>query len=286
MAANIRKLSSNEQGKDYVVGDLHGCYGLLERLLTKVRFDRSRDRLFSVGDLIDRGSESLRCLQLLEEPWFFAVQGNHELMMLNFFLPYLLNGRLESLEDIHNTGFLTYGGDWVTEYFQAGQQTMSAEFNHCMAMVLDLPLVWVVGEGESRFHVIHAELVRPDYRQSQSVVYLDEDLDHWLEQQAIPAEAEDRLLWGRTLMLSPLVQQDNLRMQPGLSPTFCGHTYNIKPRQALSHLCLDTGAFVSYAPDIYEEDFGGDFGLTLYDVKASRWFFTSYQSDEVTCFDD
>jgi serine/threonine protein phosphatase 1 len=39
-----------------------------------------KDRLFSVGDLVDRGAESDEVLQFLDQPWFFAVQGNHEQM--------------------------------------------------------------------------------------------------------------------------------------------------------------------------------------------------------------
>ena len=116
MSTTIQKLPSNTRGTDYVIGDLHGCFSLLERLLGEVHFDKSRDRLFSVGDLIDRGPESLRCLQLLAEPWFYAVQGNHENMMLNFFLPYLTSGKLKRLVDGTGTGFLDYGGDWVERY--------------------------------------------------------------------------------------------------------------------------------------------------------------------------
>jgi len=54
---HICKLPTNQAGKDYVIGDLHGCYELLERLLDAVGFDKSKDRLFSVGDLIDRGPD-------------------------------------------------------------------------------------------------------------------------------------------------------------------------------------------------------------------------------------
>jgi len=60
----ILKLPTNTTGKDFVVGDLHGCYDLLESLLGAVSFDKSKDRLFSVGDLIDRGPNSLRCLRI------------------------------------------------------------------------------------------------------------------------------------------------------------------------------------------------------------------------------
>lgn len=278
--APIRKLAVNLQGKDYVVGDLHGCFSLLVRLLDAVHFDKSRDRLFSVGDLIDRGPGSLRCLELLAEPWFYAVQGNHELMMLNFFLPYLRNGSIENLEDNSGTGFLDYGGDWVEDYFQATQHAMSTEFNRGMAMILEMPLIWVVGDGENRFHVIHAELVRPDYRSAEHVVWLDSDIDRWLAEQTVPPEIKDRLYWGRTLMSSSLTDRDNVQNQPGLSTTFCGHTYAAKPRQVLSHLCVDTGAFVTHQPELYGE---GDerYGLTLFDVQASRWVSASYRREEV-----
>jgi len=278
--APIRKLPANVQGKDYVVGDLHGCYSLLTRLLEAVQFDKSQDRLFSVGDLIDRGPDSLSCLQLLAEPWFYAVLGNHELMMLDYFLPYLLGGRIDAITDDHGTGFLDYGGNWVKNYFKAEQGIMSDEFNRGLAMVLELPLIWVVGEGNDRFHVIHAELLKPNYRTDKHIVWLDSDLDRWLDEQAIPPKVEDRLLWGRTLMLSKLVTMDYAKTQPGLSTTFCGHTYAARSRKVLSHVCLDTGAFISEAPEDYGERDDG-FGLTIFDVKESCWVSASYQQEDV-----
>lgn len=68
--STIRKLPANHQGKVYVIGDLHGCLDLLWELLDEVGFDRNRERLFPVGDLIDRGPESLGALLLLAAPWF------------------------------------------------------------------------------------------------------------------------------------------------------------------------------------------------------------------------
>jgi len=77
-----RKFELNESGTDYFVGDLHGCYDQLMWQLKLVGFDGEVDRLFSVGDLIDRGPDSVKCLELLLKPWFFAVLGNHEAMMI------------------------------------------------------------------------------------------------------------------------------------------------------------------------------------------------------------
>lgn len=51
-------------------------------LLKNESFDFDHDRLFALGDIIDRGDNSEGCLALLNEPWFFSVLGNHEAMFL------------------------------------------------------------------------------------------------------------------------------------------------------------------------------------------------------------
>ncbi len=275
----VRCLPANTTGKDFVVGDLHGCFDLLERLLVQACFDTACDRLFSVGDMIDRGPDSFSCLQLLAEPWFHAVQGNHEIMMLNFFLPYMVNGQLESLDENNETDFLANGGTWVEAYYQADRQCMTEEFNRSLVRLLDMPLIWVVGEGKSRFHVIHGELVRPDYRTSGQIVWLDSDIDRWVKGEEIHPNTQDRLYWGRKLMLSKAAARNNTHTQRGLSTTFCGHTYAKNPRQVFSHLCVDTGAFVSMENDSTES---GEYGLTLFDVRDARWIRASYGRPGVT----
>lgn len=74
----IQRFAINRAGTDYVVADIHGCYDLLQTALERKGFDATRDRLFCVGDLIDRGPASRACLELVFEPWFHAVRGNHE----------------------------------------------------------------------------------------------------------------------------------------------------------------------------------------------------------------
>ena len=74
-------------------------------------------------------------------------------------------------------------------------------------------------------------------------------------------------------MLSQLVDLDSFKIQKGLSRTFCGHTYGKGVRQVLSHICLDTGAFVSLGD--YEKDVSC-YGLTLFYVKENQWVSASY----------
>ena len=78
----VLNLTANEKGRDFTVGDIHGCFDRLDAALEAVGFDPSVDRLISVGDLVNRGGQSLRCLEYLQQPWFFAVAGNHEDMVI------------------------------------------------------------------------------------------------------------------------------------------------------------------------------------------------------------
>lgn len=56
---------------------------LLMAKLRHCHFDPWQDLLVSVGDVIDRGPDSLRCLKLLRKSWIVAVRGNHEQMGLD-----------------------------------------------------------------------------------------------------------------------------------------------------------------------------------------------------------
>ncbi len=60
MSAFHRVVPPNRRGRDFVVGDLHGYLGALQDALARAGFDPGCDRLFSTGDLIDRGARFLR----------------------------------------------------------------------------------------------------------------------------------------------------------------------------------------------------------------------------------
>ena len=78
-----QKINGDDYRNVWIVGDLHGCYTNLMNRLDAVGFDPAQDLLVSVGDLIDRGTENVECLELLTMPWFRAVRGNHEQMMVD-----------------------------------------------------------------------------------------------------------------------------------------------------------------------------------------------------------
>ena len=68
----------------YVIGDIQGCYKALRKLLKKLNFSASRDQLWCVGDLVNRGPDSLDTLRFLQDidDSVRIVLGNHDLHFL------------------------------------------------------------------------------------------------------------------------------------------------------------------------------------------------------------
>ena len=129
---SVLYLPANRRGRDFVAGDIHGCFHLLWNALDKAKFDPACDRVFAVGDLVDRGPDSATALTFLRQPWAFSVRGNHEQMLLN-----------PDLDPMDN------GAEWWLKL----EPERQAEFHQAFT---DLPLAIDVGQGD--FGIVHADI--------------------------------------------------------------------------------------------------------------------------------
>jgi calcineurin-like phosphoesterase family protein len=196
----------NRAGRDFVIGDLHGCVDALRYLLREIVFDPARDRLFSVGDLVDRGMQSEAALALLDKPWFYAVLGNHEDTLCG-----VAEGRLR------RKWWYDIGGQW-------GESLSDEKLRDYAQRLRLLPLARVIGSGSERFNILHAEFFGTDAE---------------LDRGDFSNAARQRLLWGRDLALG---NYDPARVR-GLSTTYCGHTPVRAVVQVGAQIFIDTGAF-------------------------------------------
>ncbi|EGT0647555.1 protein-serine/threonine phosphatase [Citrobacter sp. wls618] len=148
----------------WVVGDIHGCFSLLMAKLRLCHFDPLQDLLVSVGDVIDRGPDSLRCLKLLRKRWIIAVRGNHEQM------------GLDALATGEQFLWFMNGGSW---FAQAEQPAATTALETCRQLPWILEL-----RCQNGIHVIaHADYPDDNYQWQKEV-----DLQ--------------RVLWDRTRLMN------------------------------------------------------------------------------------
>ena len=129
------------------MGDIHGHFSALVEGMRAIGFDASRDRLFSLGDMVDRGPESAQAMDWLKKPWFHAVRGNHELMVCA-----AIRGEQDYVR-YHQS----VGGNWL-------HPIPPAERERIHQTLMDLPLAIEVQTANGPIGLIHADLPVDDWR--------------------------------------------------------------------------------------------------------------------------
>jgi serine/threonine protein phosphatase 1 len=165
------RFARNELGRDFAVGDIHGCFSALARGLKSIGFQPEVDRLFSVGDLVDRGPESAQALEWLDKPWFHAICGNHDFMTWRSALgiPYL------------EADHVMLGGAWLEKVSGAKRSQLGRRLRA-------LPLALEVETSLGLVGLVHADCPFDDWREMQQVPW--SRIDH-------TSTVADYCLWSR-----------------------------------------------------------------------------------------
>lgn len=141
----VKRYEMNREGRDIGVGDIHGHFTLLHEALVAIHFNPEVDRLFSVGDLIDRGPENTKALEWLSKPWFYPVKGNHDDYICRYDNDLL--GR-----------WPTETGKWFYDTFSEEEQALwAAEFRK-------LPIAIEVETMHGRVGIVHAECILESWK--------------------------------------------------------------------------------------------------------------------------
>ncbi|MEK7762661.1 MAG: symmetrical bis(5'-nucleosyl)-tetraphosphatase [Nitrospirota bacterium] len=144
----------------YAIGDIQGCARSLERLLDLIRFDPSVDRLWFVGDLVNRGPRSLDVLRYIKSlgPAARAVLGNHDLFLLAVAEGIVALRPKDTIQDVlaaKDRGELLA---WLRQ-----QPLHHRDGSHFMIHAGLLPQ-WTIEEAELHAQEVEAALAGPNFK--------------------------------------------------------------------------------------------------------------------------
>lgn len=199
------------KGKLWAVGDIHGCYNLLMTRLKEIGFDFENDLLVAVGDLVDRGTQNIECIELLSKPWFTSVRGNHEDLCI---------GGLH--DEAYKRCHISNGGEWF--YMLDGQ----AMYNIAKTFA-ELPVALEISYNGKKFGFVHGHIEENNW---------DEFKASFAENQRGRA-ASDLAMWGRDRLNEDNKQYTHVK---GVHAVIMGHTVTQKPCKRDNCYWIDTGA--------------------------------------------
>ncbi|MEX3984280.1 metallophosphoesterase [Paraburkholderia sp. EG287A] len=214
----VRRYGINTLGRDFVVGDIHGCYDELWAALKEARFHPERDRLFSVGDLVDRGPGSERVERFLDQPWVFAVRGNHEDEILNLYedgVPH--HDVLQAYMNM--VGYRNGLGWWMAVPYEQRLRIVEK--------LRRLPLVMELETSRGKVGLLHAEVPqRMDWATFIACIEAGDE------------KVLNSALWGRERY-----HADDHSGVSGIDRVFVGHTPRKLAERKGNVYYVDTGAF-------------------------------------------
>ena len=143
----------------YAIGDIQGCYAELEQMLLLISFDPAKDKLWFVGDLVNRGPDSLKVLRLVKSLGDSAITvlGNHDLHLLAVAEGVVELHRSDTLNEILNAPDRDELLTWLRQ-----QRLLHAEEGHVLVHAGLLPQ-WSVKQAKSLAVEVEQALRGDDY---------------------------------------------------------------------------------------------------------------------------
>ncbi|HTN48818.1 MAG TPA: symmetrical bis(5'-nucleosyl)-tetraphosphatase [Burkholderiaceae bacterium] len=160
----------------YAIGDIQGCFDALQRLLGVIGFDATRDRLWLVGDLVNRGTQSLATLRFARSlgERAITVLGNHDLHLLMVAEGLARAHRSDTIDDV----LAAPDRDELIGWLRS-QPMMHVEGGYAMVHAGLLPQ-WSVPRALELAREVETALRGPRYREFMAAMYGNRP-DRWDE---------------------------------------------------------------------------------------------------------
>ncbi len=151
----------------YAIGDVQGCFDELEALVARIGFDPARDRLWFVGDLVNRGPKSLEVLRYVRAlgERAIVVLGNHDLHLVCHAEGQWRKRAGDTLDAV----LAAADGRELVAWLRA-RPLMHAEGDHAMLHAALLPQ-WSIAKGLELAREVEAALAAPNYREFLARMY-------------------------------------------------------------------------------------------------------------------
>ena len=158
----------------YAIGDIQGCFQALTQLLEKIAFNPAQDRLWLVGDLVNRGPDSLSVLRWAKTmgECVITVLGNHDLHLLAVAEGFVTAHRGDTLDAILAAPERAELLDWLRH-----QRMIYAEGEWVLVHAGLLPQ-WSVKKALRLGHEVETALRADNYRNFLQQLYGNRP-DHW-----------------------------------------------------------------------------------------------------------
>jgi bis(5'-nucleosyl)-tetraphosphatase (symmetrical) len=143
----------------YAIGDIQGCYTEFRRLLDVIRFDAERDQLWLVGDLVNRGPQSLETLRFVRDLGESAivVLGNHDLHLIATASSLGKSGRKDTLGPVLRAADCDELIDWLRQ-----QRMFYHNDQYCMVHA-GIPPQWDLALTQAMATAVEETISGDDY---------------------------------------------------------------------------------------------------------------------------
>ncbi len=163
------RILAPENMATFAIGDLQGCYEEFRALLDLIHFDRTKDRLWLAGDLVNRGPDSLPILRFVRDlsDAVTVVLGNHDLHLLMIGAGCARLHRSDTLQDILGAPDRGELLDWLRQ-----QKLLHVDGNYVMVHAGLLPS-WGIMQAAQLAREVEAVLRSNDFQAFCSHMYGD-----------------------------------------------------------------------------------------------------------------